>query len=271
MHGQLTEWTRDIADVLTQPPGQRQLHALTSWLQRLGLADHLVLFIYEGRYLPLPLFDTCPAHLRHLFVHEYQTGPYRLDPFYLACQGGQVEGLHSMRSLAPRRFYSSEYFRSYYRRLGLCEELGFFTRLEGQGRAVLSLMRRRGKLSFSEKELQLFRSAVPVVDEVVRSAWQVHRPKEQRVAYGLDAQVRHVFDQFGQEVLSPRERQVARLVLQGYTNSSIAELLGIQPGTVKVHRKNLYEKLEVGNQAELLAVFIRELKGPGIAGEIQPL
>ncbi|MDH4555753.1 response regulator transcription factor [Pseudomonas sp. BN417] len=46
-----------------------------------------------------------------------------------------------------------------------------------------------------------------------------------------------------------------------YTNCSIAELLGIQRGTVKVHRKNLYDKLEIGSQAELLAVFIRELKG----------
>ncbi|MCY1462194.1 Tetrathionate response regulatory protein TtrR [compost metagenome] len=61
--------------------------------------------------------------------------------------------------------------------------------------------------------------------------------------------------------MSPRERQVARLVLQGYANSAIAELLGIQRGTVKVHRKNLYDKLEIGSQAELLAVFIRELKG----------
>ncbi|MCO6060378.1 LuxR C-terminal-related transcriptional regulator [Pseudomonas sp. MOB-449] len=261
MHGQLTEWTRDVADVLTQPPGQPQLQALTTWLQRLGLVDHFVLFIYEGRYLPLSLFDTFPAHLRQFFVHEYQTGPYRLDPFYLASQGGQAEGVHSMRSLAPQRFCDSEYFRSYYRRLGLCEELGFFTSLEGQGRAVLSLMRRRGRLPFSEKELRLFRSAVPVVDEVVRSAWQVHRPKDQRVAYDLDERVHNAFDQFGQGVLSPRERQVARLVLQGYTNISIAELLGVQRGTVKVHRKNLYNKLEIGSQAELLAVFIRELKG----------
>lgn len=261
MHGQLTEWTRDVADVLTRPPGQHQLQGLTTWLQRLGFVDHFVLFIYEGRYLPLPLFDTFPAHLRQFFVGEYQTGPYRLDPFYLASQGGQAEGLHSMRSLAPECFHASEYFRSYYRRLGLCEELGFFTSLEDQGRAVLSLMRRRGRLSFSEKELRLFRSAVPVVDEVVRSAWQAHRPKEQRVAYDLDERVRNAFDQFGQEVLSPRERQVARLVLQGHTNISIAELLGIQRGTVKVHRKNLYDKLEIGSQAELLAVFIRELKG----------
>ncbi|NWL80425.1 LuxR family transcriptional regulator [Pseudomonas taiwanensis] len=261
MHGQLTEWTRDVAAVLTRPPGQPQLQALTTWLQRLGFIDHFVLFIYEGRYLPLSLFDTFPAHLRQFFVHEYQAGPYRLDPFYLASQGGQAEGLHSMQSLAPQGFSASEYFRSYYRRLGLCEELGFFTSLEGQGSAVLSLMRRRGRLSFSEKELRLFRSAVPVVDEVVRSAWQAHRPKEQRVAYDLDERVRNAFDQFGHEVLSPRERQVARLVLQGNTNSSIAELLGIQRGTVKVHRKNLYDKLEIGSQAELLAVFIRELKG----------
>ncbi|WP_435635860.1 LuxR C-terminal-related transcriptional regulator [Pseudomonas solani] len=33
----------------------------------------------------------------------------------------------------------------------------------------------------------------------------------------------------------------------------------ITRGTVKVHRRNLYEKLEINSQAEFFGLFVREL------------
>jgi len=39
----------------------------------------------------------------------------------------------------------------------------------------------------------------------------------------------------------------------------VAEQLNISPGTVKIHRKNLYAKLGIGSRSELLGLFIREL------------
>ncbi|WP_044871382.1 LuxR C-terminal-related transcriptional regulator [Pseudomonas sp. LFM046] len=260
MHGQLTEWTRDIADVLAQPPGQPQLQALVDWLRHQTSTDHFLLFIYEGRCPPQPLFDTLPERLRTQFVSDYQDGPYLLDPFYLACAFGQADGLYSLRRLAPERFYATQYFCTYYQYLALSEQLGFIVSLGPESRAVLSLMRMKGQAAFGGEEMQLLRSAAPVVERVVRAAWKAHQPKEQHIAYDLDEQVCNAFEQFGQGVLSPRECQVARLVLKGFTNGSIAELLGIQRGTVKVHRRNLYDKLEIGSHAELLALFVRELR-----------
>ncbi len=45
--------------------------------------------------------------------------------------------------------------------------------------------------------------------------------------------------------LSPRERQVADLVAQGYTNTAIARRLGISPQTVKNHISNIYDKMNL--------------------------
>ncbi len=42
--------------------------------------------------------------------------------------------------------------------------------------------------------------------------------------------------------LTPRERQVLELVEQGLKNREIGTELGIQPGTVKVHLKHIFEK-----------------------------
>ncbi|HBO7171447.1 TPA: helix-turn-helix transcriptional regulator [Pseudomonas aeruginosa] len=261
MHGNLAEWTREVVEVLTREPGPLQLQSLASWLRRLCVVDHFVLFVYEGDYRPLSLFDTFPPDLRKIFVDEYQTGPYLLDPFYLTSQRFRPEGLYSMRKLAPDQFYASEYFRSYYHHLGMCEEIGFFTPVDEGGGAVLSLMRRRGSVPYSSEEIRLLSNATAAVHAVVRAAWAASREMGPRAIYDRDHLVREAFSHFGRRVLTERECEVARLLLQGHSNLSVAQCLGISSGTVKVHRKNLYEKLGIGSQSELLALFISELKG----------
>lgn len=52
--------------------------------------------------------------------------------------------------------------------------------------------------------------------------------------------------------LTPREIEVARLSSQGLQNKEIAAQLGISPLTVGVHKNNLYRKLGIGNNIELL-------------------
>ncbi len=264
MHGQLTKWTRDVADVLAHRPGHPQLQALTDWLQRLAFTEHVALFTYQGRHPPQALFSTLPPNLRQLCVSEYQAGPYLLDPFYPACAFGQADGLYSMRRLAPERFHAAEHFRTCYRQLQLSDKLGFIINLGEESRAVLSLIRREGMAAFSEEERQLLRSAAPVVTHVVRLAWEAHRQNEQSAADDLNHRRGEVIARFGRGALTRREREVAQLVLEGHSNRTASQQLRISPGTVKVHRRNLYEKLGIGSQSELLALFVREMKGGGV-------
>lgn len=49
--------------------------------------------------------------------------------------------------------------------------------------------------------------------------------------------------------LTQRENEVGQWLCLGKTNCEIATILGIQPGTVKRHLENIYEKLEVPNRA----------------------
>lgn len=57
--------------------------------------------------------------------------------------------------------------------------------------------------------------------------------------------------------LSPRERDVARLVAQGRPNKSIARELDISERTVHVHRQHVMEKTGVRSAAELARLMIR--------------
>jgi len=52
--------------------------------------------------------------------------------------------------------------------------------------------------------------------------------------------------------LTPRQRDILRLVALGHTNREIATLLEISVRTVEVHRFNLMRRLEVRNVAQLL-------------------
>jgi two-component system response regulator NreC len=54
------------------------------------------------------------------------------------------------------------------------------------------------------------------------------------------------------EVLTPREIEVLKLIVQGYTNRQIGEELNISVRTVESHRANLSEKLGVRSRVELV-------------------
>ena len=57
--------------------------------------------------------------------------------------------------------------------------------------------------------------------------------------------------------LSPREREVAKLVAQGRPNKVVARALDISEKTVHVHRQHVMEKAEVGSAAELARLMLR--------------
>jgi len=58
--------------------------------------------------------------------------------------------------------------------------------------------------------------------------------------------------------LSPRERQVATLLVDGASNKGIARALGISVHTAKFHVTAILEKLGAGNRADAVAMLLRE-------------
>lgn len=53
-------------------------------------------------------------------------------------------------------------------------------------------------------------------------------------------------------ILTPREVELVRMVINGHRNKQIADVLCISEGTVKVHLHNVYEKLKVKGRIGLL-------------------
>lgn len=56
--------------------------------------------------------------------------------------------------------------------------------------------------------------------------------------------------------LTLREREVIRLVTQGYSNKRIGQELGISARTVEIHRANTFKKMNAQSSAEAVRIAI---------------
>ncbi|RYG79872.1 helix-turn-helix transcriptional regulator, partial [bacterium] len=169
---QLDRIFQSFAETLDAPPVEDAEigRGLAALLAALGGFDEVVVFAYRGKDRPIELFSTFAADAYAVFVTLYQAGPYLIDPFYHRALEMR-RGVWRMRDIAPDRFFSSEYRRTYYVQTGLAEELGFFLPLGDGVSIVLSLMRREQTGGFSDKEYRAFGQAEPAVAALMRRGW----------------------------------------------------------------------------------------------------
>ena len=226
--------------------------------------DFCVVFAYRGTERPIDLYSTFYPPEYEIFVRMYQEGPYLLDPFFSTALLPKP-GVWRMRALAPDRFFASEYYRSYYVQTGLAEEIGFFVPAGEGVTVVLSLMRGEKLGTFRDAEYAMMRKAEPFVAAMVRHVWgrlgarfdhAVTGRRQGAAADGADARAR-ISDR-----LTARENAIIELVLQGHSSESIGLRLGVTTGTVKVHRRNIYRKLGISSQAQLMSLYLGRWKVP---------
>jgi FixJ family two-component response regulator len=73
-----------------------------------------------------------------------------------------------------------------------------------------------------------------------------------RVAREQQAEILNVHERY--KTLTPREREVMALVVAGLLNKQIAAEIGASEATVKIHRGNMMQKMQVGSLIELVRI-----------------
>ncbi len=72
------------------------------------------------------------------------------------------------------------------------------------------------------------------------------------------ARVKSGEEQNSYDGLTPREREVLKLIAEGHTNQAIAEKLVISPSTVQTHRTRIMQRLSLHNRVELIQYAVRK-------------
>lgn len=102
----------------------------------------------------------------------------------------------------------------------------------------------------------------PVDDEALIEALQqaVRQHVQLRQRTQTDRAARERLQQ-----LSPREREVLALIIEGLSNKGIARALELSPRTVEAHRAHVFEKLGADSLAQLVRGYAALVNEPGTA------
>jgi len=259
----LEQWSRGIGEITAALESQNFDHVLLKAITRLVGIDFLLAFAYRGRARPMTLGCTIQGdEHRRVLLADYTSGPYLLDPFFHAALNGTKAGCYRLISVAPDHFRQSEYYQTHYHRTNIGDEIGCFFELPDEVTGVLSLIRWQQHSPVSQRELSILRAIEPGLRAICSKRWSnVSRGMAKSKCAELDEgflgdRMLDDFESFGGPQLSSREHQIVSLVLQGHSTESIARHFDISPGTVKVHRRNIYRKLGISSQAELFAAFL---------------
>lgn len=244
----LEQWSRAVADIAAAQRGPDFVPALLASVKRLVDFDFVMVFAYAGTARPLTLADTLDEPRHRIIAEDYADGPFLLDPFFRLVEEGRRSGCYRLHDVAPDHFRRSEYFRVHYSRTGIGEEIGVFFDMGSGLTGVISFGRWDVSPPITRADLDILRALEPAIGALCAGHWSnLHARREapaQRTAHpALDT-------------LTLREREIVTMVLRGHSTESIAMQLSISPGTVKIHRKNIYRKLKVSTQAELFAAFM---------------
>jgi DNA-binding CsgD family transcriptional regulator len=228
----------------------------------IGLAvDHegTCLLAFHADSPPEVLHHTIePAGARH-YLDRYLAGPYLLDPLYALALRDDKPSICRFREQTPDRFRSSEYYRQYCERTHLLDEMDFLLDVAA-GTTLVLVVGRREKM-FSRAELERLRLIGATVRAAMRNIWDRWAAESRggRRDESLHERLMRCFETFGDDSLTDREREITQLLLRGHSVKSVARELDIAPGTVMVHKRNLFAKLGISSQYQLFSRFIEDL------------
>lgn len=246
--------------------GKREFYpAATEYLRCCLDYDNVIVIVFSGSSVPNVLYKKIygPDVFRYL-AEQYLPAAYLLDPIYHFHLRRGEPGLYRLLDVAPDQFRRSRYFKWYYGRIGITDEISVVLPVGASATITISMGKDGSSgQAFGQKAEECLRSHGPVIMSLLRAHWVASEappmvdPHHGSITDSLIAAMRTHHG----VLLSKRQAEVALLILQGHSSPSIGLNLGVSPQTVKVFRKQLYSKCNLSSQAELFALMMPILEG----------
>ncbi len=251
----------------------------TDWfdaaLKLLGAVCHIDsggAMMYYRHQRPRRLLHRFDPKERTLPEDAYVSGPYVLCPNYQMFLRGCDSGAYWLRHIAPDDFYDSEFYQVFYSQSGVSDSIDILWRIDAD--TALNIFIERGLRSppFQIMDLAAVQSLLPLIFASAAKHHELSAAASRRDTDNLThRKVQSTLENFASSLLTQRERQVLFYMISGYSSALTAQRLNTTEGTIKIHRKNIHRKLDIGSQAELFSLFINCIAYATPEGAADPL
>jgi DNA-binding CsgD family transcriptional regulator len=260
-------WENHLARMIDQVDSEELPGQLIAGLTALISFSMSTIFILRGQSRPICIFENFPDSVNKIGIENFVSGTYVLNPVYRAHLNDIIQGVYRLRDLAPDDYFSSGFTETHKVIEAPDEEIAHLT--EGWPRGFeelvlavpiddvtieVDLYKRYKDGGFSQADIENLSLHMPAIGAITRKFWQLH--SDILAPNPRDNSINDIYDDFGTDVLSQREREVIQYVLRGHSSGSIALNLDISVTTIKTHRKRAYSKLNISSQSELFSMFL---------------
>ena len=233
--------------------------------------DHFHIFLYREKLAPALLASRSNPTSYERGLKNYLTYTYVINPAYRAYRMGRQAGVYMISDFIQNDSRSFIDAHDVDVHIEDSEPIGYRTpgwpknmaevivlvSLPNKTMLDFSFMTPLGSQQTKDCKASLER-LFPILNAILLRQFAINPGS-------LDAEItasgqEERFHNFGGDVLTAREREIAQLILIGHSSNSISLNLGISMPTVKTHRRNIYGKLQISSQAELFNLFLLHLK-----------
>lgn len=264
-------WDHQLAQMIDQIDSEELPGQLVEGLSVLVSFSMATIFILRGQSRPICIFENFPESINKIGIENFVNGTYVLNPVYRAHLNGIKQGVYRFRDLAPDDYFSSGFTETHRVTEAPDEEIAYMTEGWPSGYEELDiavpiddvtieidLYKKYEDGGFSDTDIEKLSSQIPLIGAVVRKFWQLRSDK--LAPSPRDNSINDIYNEFGADELSQREREVIQYVLRGHSSGSIALNLDVSVTTIKTHRKRAYSKLNISSQSELFSMFLNCVK-----------
>jgi DNA-binding CsgD family transcriptional regulator len=206
-------------------------------------SDRVYVGFYRRDITSLTIDDAGPDR----WNRDYDARIYRQDPFFQRFASTRQDFVLPLSALRNGDFQRTPYYREFYGPSDSFDEITGVFNLDRLTAGYVTFLRRNGAPAFGKQDLAMACAASSATRLILQRLLHLCRSRDKGVAIG-DARSQ----------LSRRESEIAQHLIDGGNAKTISRGLAISPGTVRNHIKQIYRKLGVHSQVELLAA-IREV------------
>lgn len=223
--------------------------------------DNYLVIAYRGEESPVVIYRSGTSESVHAELDShYVSSLYVLDPFYSAHRTRIDSGCYRLRDLAPDKFTTTSYFMQYYKKTTLLDELAYFAySTDGWTFCICVGRDENSGKPFAKSSIKKAMELAPVVVSILETRWQKAPFELTAAEENIPSLVQNLIDSLVKKhriQITHRQAEVALHLLRGHSSRSIGMEMNISWHTVRVFRKQLYNRCSISSQAELFSLLL---------------